>query len=506
MLVIDTALRQRIIKRHEGGLIISENMNSLSGSKVGGGQRLRGGFTPCAVFSRLAARRGVFFLDSALPNEHFGRYSFLGCEPSLTLACNLDKITITQNGGSETLRGDPFDSLRAVIETCRGRQHPRDVGRDEEASDIPFTGGLVGYLGYDLRRFIERLPQNSKRDQNFPDMYFARYDSVLCHDALSGEWRLFGEGESAEMLRETAEQAAEALATGGHSAERHPVERRHPVEDGRMKSNFRKAEYLAAVERVIEYIAAGDIFQANLSQRFECEADAPAPLLYERLRTANPAPFAAYLDVGGGRRVMSSSPERFLRVEGRRVETRPIKGTRPRGDDPAGDAAMRRELLESEKDAAELAMIVDLERNDLGRVCEFGSVRVTEPRALETYATVHHLAATVVGEMREGCDIVDLLRAAFPGGSITGAPKIRAMEIIDEMEPTARGVYTGGIGYIGPGGRADINIAIRTLLLDGRRATFQVGGGIVADSEPEAEYRETLDKGRGIMRALKISA
>ncbi|RKY26470.1 MAG: aminodeoxychorismate synthase, component I, partial [Planctomycetota bacterium] len=184
--------------------------------------------------------------------------------------------------------------------------------------------------------------------------------------------------------------------------------------------------------------------------------------------------------------------------------TRPIKGTRPRREDAAADTAMKRELLNSEKDAAELAMIVDLERNDLGRVCEFGTVRVDEARTLETYATVHHLVATVTGTMREGCDIVDLLRATFPGGSITGAPKIRAMEIIDELEPTARSIYTGAIGYIGLDGRADLNIAIRTLLLDGSRATFQVGGGIVADSQPEAEYQETMDKGMGIMRALGI--
>ena len=478
------------------------------GTKAGWrcGERLKGGFTPPAAFMRLADRPGAFFLDSALPNARFGRYSFIGCNPSLTLSCDLDEITVTRKGVSETFRGDPFDALRNIIAECRDRSGFAGTGRradpSESAEHVPFIGGLVGYLGYDLRHFVEKLPQTSRRDQRFPDIYLAFYDSALCYDEARKDWWLFGEGDSADILRGTAAQAGnptEPYATGDIRASERPR-----VRGGRMRSNLSRNEYLAAVQRIIDYITAGDIFQANFSRRFECEIDVPAPLLYTRLRESNPAPFAAYIDVGDGRCVMSSSPERFLRVDGRRVETRPIKGTRPRREDAAADTAMKRELLNSEKDAAELAMIVDLERNDLGRVCEFGTVRVDEARTLETYATVHHLVATVTGTMREGCDIVDLLRATFPGGSITGAPKIRAMEIIDELEPTARSIYTGAIGYIGLDGRADLNIAIRTLLLDGSRATFQVGGGIVADSQPEAEYQETMDKGMGIMRALGI--
>ena len=476
------------------------------GTKAGWrcGERLSGGTDACSAFVRLVNNSGTFFLDSALPNTRFGRYSFMGCNPSVTLSCELDRITITREGARETFRGDPFDALRSMIAECRKRSGFDKPGRkadlSKSAEHIPFTGGLVGYLGYDLRHLVEKLPRASKRDQRFPDMYLAFYDCVLCYDGMRKEWHLFGGGGSADILRRTAAQAGktrEPYATGGMRPSRRPA-----VQDGRMQSNFSKHEYLAAVQHIIDYIAAGDIFQANLSQRFECEVDTPAPALYERLRTSNPAPFAAYIDVGEGRYVMSSSPERFLKVDGRHVETRPIKGTRPRLEETRADEAMRRELLSSEKDAAELAMIVDLERNDLGRVCEFGTVRVDEARTLETYATVHHLVATVRGTMREGCDIVDLLRATFPGGSITGAPKIRAMGIIDELEPTARSVYTGAIGYIGLDGRADLNIAIRTLLLDGRRATFQVGGGIIADSKPEAEHRETIDKGLGIMRAL----
>jgi len=457
-------------------------------TKVGGKsvERLQGRSVPINTFMRLADRPGLFFLDSALPHERFGRYSFIGCEPSLTVSANQSEITISRNGSSRTFQDDPFEALRAVIEECKNSSS--QPGPDCE---IPFTGGLVGYLGYDLRHFVERLPRNARRDQRFPDMYFGFYDTVLCHDNARDEWHLCGEGATADVLRQAVEQAA---------PNRTAPEK--PRILGEITSNFKKHEYLKAVRDVIEYIRAGDIFQANLSQRFECEVDYPPAAVYAQLREANPAPFAAYLDIGEGRRVISSSPERFLKVDGRRVETRPIKGTRPRLQDAEADAAMRRELLASEKDNAELAMIVDLERNDLGRVCEFGTVRVDEARTLETYATVHHLVATVSGTMRKGCGIADLLRAAFPGGSITGAPKIRAMEIIDEMEPTARSVYTGAIGWIGADGRADLNIAIRTLLTDGQRVTFQAGGGIVLDSEPEAEYQETLAKGRGIRRAL----
>jgi len=459
-------------------------MTVSSGTKAGGRffEKINGNTAPFDVFMRLAGRLGVFFLDSALGDKRFGRYSFIGCEPSLNISADLGRVTVTRNGVSEVFDDDPFDALRAVMDEC---------GACGSLAGSPFAGGFVGYLGYDLRHFVETLPRKAKRDQRFPDMHFGYYDCALCYDHVEKGWWLCGEGAAAEILRKAVVDARKMETP------------RKPCVRGALASNFRKEEYLRAVSRVIEYIRAGDIFQANLSQRFECEVDAPAAEVYGRLRSANPAPFGAYIDVGDGRCVMSSSPERFLKVDGRSVETRPIKGTRPRMSEPEADAAMRRELLASAKDNAELAMIVDLERNDLGRVCEFGTVRVQDARALETYETVHHLVATVTGTLREGRDMIDLLRATFPGGSITGAPKIRAMEIIDELEPTTRSVYTGAIGMIGRGW-ADLNIAIRTLLVDGRRATFQVGGGIVADSVPEAEYEETIAKGRGIMSALGV--
>jgi para-aminobenzoate synthetase component 1 len=283
-----------------------------------------------------------------------------------------------------------------------------------------------------------------------------------------------------------------------------------------LQCNFTRAAYLAAVRRAIDYIAAGDIFQVNLSQRFTAPLACPPEELYLRLRRTNPAPFAAYLagsstDPGANPwAVMSSSPERFLQVVGRQVSTRPIKGTRPRRDPAAGAEAeefnrrQKQELLASAKDAAELAMIVDLQRNDLGRVCSYGTIRVSEPRTIEEYASVYHSVAQVEGRLHEGRDLVDLLRAAFPGGSITGAPKVRAMQIIDELEPTCRSVYTGAIGYLGFDGRMDLSIAIRTLVADGDRVHLQVGGGIVADSTPEGEYEETLAKARSLLEALGV--
>ncbi len=277
------------------------------------------------------------------------------------------------------------------------------------------------------------------------------------------------------------------------------------MEQVTLKGGFTHKEYVDAVEKARQYIIAGDIFEVNLSQRFEAELSITPYELYQRLRQINPAPFACYLDFDEVS-VVSASPERFLRVQGDWVETRPIKGTRPRGKTPEEDQALAKELLTSAKDRAENIMIVDLERNDLGRLCRFGTVKVTELAILEVFPTVFHLTSTVVGRLREGQNCIDLLKATFPGGSITGAPKVRAMEIIDELEPTKRSVYTGSIGYLSFNGDLDLNIAIRTFLVKGRKAYFQVGGAVVYDSDPEAEYQETLDKARALIDALNMAA
>ena len=258
---------------------------------------------------------------------------------------------------------------------------------------------------------------------------------------------------------------------------------------------------MRAILKAKEYIAAGDIYQVNLSQRFTAKIATPPLALYKIVRTLNPAPFAAYLKFGEIT-VISSSPERFLRIAGNSVETRPIKGTRPRGEGKVEDEKLKKELLKSTKDKAELIMIVDLERNDLGRVCEYGTVRVPEIITLETYATVFHLVSTITGTLKADKDHIDCIKACFPGGSITGAPKIRSMEIIDELEPTQRKIYTGSIGYVGFNQQTDLNIVIRTMLYCDGTVHFQVGGGIVADSDPALEYEETLHKGRALVEAL----
>ena len=457
---------------------------------------------PEAAFLALTDRPGLAWLDSAGGPERLARFSILACDPIATLVTRGRVAAWTQEDRTTATVESPWRAIRRFV--TQWARSPGNADREKSMTDHPFTGGVIGYFGYPLGRHIERLPHRAPRDSALPDAYLAAYDRAIVFDRHARRALVVG---------------YESDAPGGDTRRRRllaALHRSDPVADideaaldrtlGTLdiQSNFAHGDYLDAVRRVREYIAAGDIFQANISQRFATPLDETASRvdLYRRLRRANPAPFAAYLDLGGGAAVLSSSPERFLRLDGRRIQTRPIKGTRPRSDDPAADAALGRELLASEKDNAELAMIVDLLRNDIGRVSNYGTVRVTEPRTLESYPTVHHLVATVEGELHPRHDAVDLLRASFPGGSITGAPKIRSMEIIDELEPTARAVYTGAIGYFGANGTMDTNIVIRTIEVTADRLTFQVGGGIVADSDPESEYRETLHKARGLFETL----
>ena len=439
-----------------------------------------------AIFHRLAARPYACFLDSSLAMQRLGRYSFIGFDPHLVLTARGTRCGWWRRGGGMGYtRENPFQALRTAL--C-------EYHLDGEGEGMPpFLGGGMGYLAYELGRHIERLPGTAVDDLGLPELCFAFYDRVLAHD-YRGErtWLAAVHPEDPGRVLEEARRALEAETPGYPSP--------GDAGEARFVSNFTRDEYLEAVRRVKEYIYAGDIYQANLSQRFQAPLREHPWTFYRRLRRLNAAPFAAYFNLVQGQ-VCSSSPERFLKGEGRRVETRPIKGTRPRSDDPAEDRRLAEELLASAKDRAELSMIVDLERNDLGRVCEYGSVKVEEHAVIEHYATVHHLVSTVVGELHPGRDVVDLLKASFPGGSITGAPKIRSMEIIDELEPTARSVYTGSIGYLGYNGNFDLNIAIRTIICRGGTAYFQVGGGIVADPDPEEEYQETLDKGKAIFAA-----
>ena len=432
-----------------------------------------------------------FFLDSGMDHEKLGAYSFIGFAPFFVFKSKGDKIDIYKTGNDipTTYYGDPFDKLREVLNTYRM----------DYQTDLPFVGGAVGYLGYDLCHHIEKLPKKAIDDVIIPDCYFGLYDGIIIIDHQKNEVFIAALGvkdDKVKIVEEIEQKVKEnekdgvAIPTNIHS------------NSTKLISNFIKADYLNAVDKIREYIKAGDIYQANMTQRFECKTQASPYELYAKLRSVNPAPFASFIDFGDGH-IVSSSPERFIRIKDRLIETRPIKGTCPRGKTQEEDIINKHNLMSSEKDKAELLMIVDLERNDIGRISKPGSVKVTELFHLETYPTVHHLVATVTGEMCDNIDVVDCLKATFPGGSITGAPKIRAMEIIDELEPTARNIYTGSIGYIGFNGDVDLNIVIRTILCKGDKAYFQVGGGIVWDSNSEQEYQETLDKAKALIHVLE---
>jgi len=433
-----------------------------------------------------------------------GRYSFIGSDPFLVLSTHGSEIILTRGAEKSRLIGNPFDVLNYFLEIYH---------LDSCSSPVPFIGGAVGYFSYDLCHFIERLPSTAVDDLKLPECYLGFYDLVLAFDNLQGKAYVISTGfpelretERIERAKKRLNEMKDKLADVSNSSTEAPsTPTPFPTEQVTLKGGFTHQEYVDAVEKARQYIIAGDIFEVNISQRFEAELSITPYELYKRLRQINPAPFACYLGFDEVT-VVSASPERFIRTRGDWIETRPVKGTRPRGKTPEEDEALANELLSSVKDRAENIMIVDLERNDLGRVCSYGSVKVTELTILEVFPTVFHLTSTVEGRLREGKNCIDLLKATFPGGSITGAPKVRAMEIIDELEPTKRSIYTGNIGYLSFNGDLDFNIAIRTFLVKGSKAYFQVGGAVVYDSNPEAEYQETLDKGKALVAALNMAA
>jgi para-aminobenzoate synthetase component I len=483
---------------------------------------------PADVCARFLDLPYLLFLDSAAMHPSTGeaqqldQYSFLAADPAVVVRSKGRTTQVLHRPESAWLTV-PADALSAARKLLPPDPLPPISGVP------PFQGGLAGFIGYDWGAVLERLPSPRYDDLAIPDVILGLYDWVIAWDHRLGTAWLVSTGlpESGTRRESRARERMDLVRarlggrtggptvgrTGGREEARSgPVAPSYPVTgingavDLGLRSTFTHQGYLDAVDRVREYIVAGDIFQANLSQRFQSSLPEAPFDLYRRLRHRNPAPFAAYLDFGE-LAVLSASPERFLRLDQDRrlVETRPIKGTRPRGLGPMHDAALGRALAESEKDRAENVMIVDLLRNDLSRVCRPGTVRVPEIFALEHHPTVHHLVSTVVGELDAGSDATDLIRAAFPGGSITGAPKVRAMEIIAELEPTRRGVYCGAIGYISTSGSMDTSIVIRTYLALRGQLYFQAGGGIVADSDPELEYRETLDKARGLIETLAES-
>ena len=461
------------------------------------------------IFHYTQAYSKNFFLDSADNNEKTGRYSFIGYDPFLTVMSKGSNI-LTQKRHSITRKtGNPFDELRHLLSSFH---------LENGFGSVPFTCGAVGYFAYDLCHFIEKLPDTTIDDIEFPEMCFSFYDTIIGVDHLENRCFLLSVNINQNSHKSTVKRIDHVLRmirNGLNMPYEEESRFNRSIIKRKIISNFSKENYLMAVERAKQYINAGDIYQVNLSQRFQTQIEASPYEIYKRLRKINPEPFSCYLRFDN-KYVISSSPERFLSLQNtpdgtgkqsegmvRNIQTRPIKGTRPRGKDEVINKKMKKELLSSKKDDAELAMIVDLERNDLGRVCNYNTVKVIEEKALEEHPTVYHLVATVEGKLHSRYDAIDLLKATFPGGSITGAPKVRAMQIIDELEPTKRSVYTGAMGYLSFNGNIDFNIAIRTFLVKDDHIFFQVGGGIVADSNPEDEYQETLHKARALIETLE---
>jgi para-aminobenzoate synthetase component I len=457
------------------------------------------------AFKSLAGLPHVAFLDSAMGHEELGRYSYITGDPFKWLTAEPFTPDFPSWMQAEN-RKDPLAEPEVLLARC---QAPTLPGLP------PFQGGAVGLFGYDLCHHLEKLPRATIDDFKTPHMAVGFYDWVVAFDHHENRSWLISTGLPAANPRQRRQRAVRRMRQVwrrlngaseppafhlGRSPSGLAPHYKLPVGNG-VLSNFDRSSYLSTVAKAIEYIHAGDCFQVNIAQRLLCEArDSPLDL-YEKLRSRNSAPFAAFLDLGDFA-IASASPERFLLIQDGEVETRPIKGTRPRGATAGLDAAQQNELLASPKDRAENVMIVDLLRNDLGRVCEYGSINVHALCRLETYQYVHHLVSQVRGRLKSDKGPIDLLRAAFPGGSVTGAPKIRAMQIIAELEPTARGPYCGSLGCIGFNGFMDTNILIRTFTIGRGWVQFPVGGGIVADSTPEHEYEETLHKAEGMLRAL----
>jgi para-aminobenzoate synthetase component 1 len=424
-------------------------------------------------------------LDSA-------RYHILGIQPWLVIQANGPRLSVCWGKKTASADLEPFSFLQRLLQTY-------ELAPSQQAT--PLSAGLLGYLSYDLKDFLEVLPRTSVDDLQLPALFLAAPSLLVVHDKLENTtcvhlpWFNNDENDAHRRLTLFEQTIGQPPPSGMDAL----------ANRGKLESGFSRRDYVSAVGAIREYIASGDVYQVNLSQRFQLAFQGNPFALYASLYTQNPAPFFAYINAGD-HQVISTSPERFLRLHERTVETRPIKGTRPRGKTAEEDEHAKRELKSSPKDDAELSMIVDLMRNDIGKVCRAGSVHVGEHKRLEMYENVHHMVSVVRGVLDDDQTAIDLIRATFPGGSITGCPKIRAMEIIDELEPVRRHIYTGSIGYISFHGTMDLSIAIRTATVTAGKLLFSVGGGVVYDSDANDEFEETLHKGRTLMNALDLAA
>jgi len=446
----------------------------------------------CRYFEAIRHLPFPLLLDSSRPASHFGRYDMAMAAP-LAVITHKDGLTqVLQDGITRTTQSDAFDLIGQLQQ-----QLLQDLSGSEPAAEIPFTGGAAGLFGYDLGRFIETMPTQAKADIAVEDMCIGIYPWAVITDH---------ELRTSYLVSQLDDQQTQALVQKLKQPSSMVTKAFTLSTD--FSSNMSAQEYADKFYRVIDYIHAGDCYQVCLAQRFSAEYSGNPWFAYQQLRKASPTPFSAYMETNEGA-LLSLSPERFLQVHKRRVETKPIKGTRPRGDSPELDKALYEELSASPKDRSENLMIVDLLRNDLSKHCQPFSVKVPDLFAIESYSNVHHLVTTVTGELATNEQILPLLKGAFPGGSITGAPKLRAMQIIEELEPHRRNAYTGSIGYLSSNGRMDTNICIRTLVTDskgdgGGQIYCWAGGGLVADSDCESEYQETFDKVNNILDGLRV--
>lgn len=459
--------------------------------------------TPVSLMLKLAeARPDSFILESVTGGEVRGRYSVVGMKPDLIWQCHGQRARLNREARFDADAwvdaGDaPLDSLRALIAESRV---------DMPADLPPIAAGLFGYLGYDMVRLVERLPQTNPDPLGLPDAVLMRPSVVAVLDGVKGEVTVVAPAWVASGLsaRAAYAQAAERVMDAVRDLDRQPAGETRSLGDqapvGEPVSNFSKPDYLAAVERAKDYIRAGDIFQVVPSQRWAQPFALPPFALYRSLRRTNPSPFLFFFNFGGFQ-VVGASPEILVRLRDGEVTIRPIAGTRPRGATPEEDRALEADLLADEKERAEHLMLLDLGRNDVGRVARIGTVRPTEEFVIERYSHVMHIVSNVVGELREGEDALSALLAGLPAGTVSGAPKVRAMEIIEELEPEKRGVYGGGVGYFAGNGEMDFCIALRTAVLKDETLYIQAGGGIVYDSDPESEWQETVNKARALRRA-----
>ena len=458
--------------------------------------------TPVSAYMKIGDGDYSFLLESVEGGEKWARYCFLGCDPAVVVSSKGRNITIDENGKRQERKiesGTPLSAIKEIL----ARYNPVDV------PDLPrFSGGAVGFISYDMVRFFEDLPEDTVDDLNVPDSQFIITDTMLVFDNVSQTIKMvsnaFIESDDLDEVYEQTIKKISLLEEKLKTPLKISNQANEEVAQTKFESNFEKEKFKGAVDKVKQYILEGDAIQIVLSQRLSFDIKKKAFDIYRALRTVNPSPYMYFLKFGDIE-VVGSSPEILVRLEDEKVEVRPIAGTRKRGKNEEEDVALEKDLLQDEKELAEHIMLVDLGRNDLGRVAKISSVEVNESFTVERYSHVMHIVSNVRGILKEGLDCFDVLEATFPAGTVSGAPKIRAMEIIEEMEPNRRGLYAGAVGYIGFSGNMDTAIAIRTLVVKAQTAYLGVGAGIVADSVPESEFEETMNKGRALLRAVELA-